>query len=146
MSPKEELTPIESLSNINTSDLVKTLVNKRLELEQKQNEISSKAMTKQIEVFNAYLEKVEDELEDFEIPELLSVMKTLREMGSDGLSKTSTSLINNQLININDNSINVNKPPDIISSLTDVERQSLQKMMLEQLHTVVSTDKTEDEK
>ena len=139
MSDKTETTPIELLSNIDTPNLVRSLVNKRLELEAQQNEISSTAMTKQLEILDAYLKKVEEEQDDFEIPELLSVMKTLRELGSDGLSKTSTSLINNQLINVQGD-VTVSPPSDIISSLTDAERHALQENLMKQLYTVAETD------
>lgn len=144
MSDKIETTPIELLSNIDTSSLVKSLVNRRLELEAQQSEISSKAMAKQLEILDAYLKKVEEEQDDFEIPELLSVMKTLRELSSDGLSKTSTSLINNQLINVQGD-VTVNPPSDIISSLSDAERHALQENLMKQLYTVSDTDIKESE-
>lgn len=138
MSDKD-MTPIEILSNVDTSSLARTLINRRLELEAQQNEISSKAMTKQLEILDAYLKKVEEEQDDFEIPELLSVMKTLRELSSDGLSKTSTSLINNQLVNIQGD-LTVNPPSDIISSLSDAERYALQENLMKQLYIVSGTD------
>lgn len=143
MSDKPETTPIELLSSIDTPNLVRTLINRRLELEAQQNEISSKAMTKQLEILDAYLKKVEEEQDDFEIPELLSVMKTLRELGSDGLSKTSTSLINNQLVNIQGD-VTVTPPSDIISSLTDAERHALQENLMKQLYSVSGTDTGSD--
>lgn len=144
MSDKPETTPIELLSNIDTSSLVRTLVNRRLELEAQQNEISSKAMTKQLEILDAYLKKVDEEQDDFEIPELLSVMKTLRELGSDGLSKTSTSLINNQLINVQGD-VTVTPPSDIISSLSDAERHALQENLMKQLYAVSGFETQESE-
>lgn len=144
MSDKPGTTPIELLPNIDTSSLVRTLVNRRLELEAQQNEISSKAMTKQLEILDAYLKKVDEEQDDFEIPELLSVMKTLRELGSDGLSKTSTSLINNQLINVQGD-VTVTPPSDIISSLSDAERHALQENLMKQLYAVSGTDTQETE-
>ena len=144
MSDKIETTPIELLSNIDTSSLVKSLVNRRLEVEAQRSEISSKAMAKQLEILDAYLKKVEEEQDDFEIPELLSVMKTLRELSSDGLSKTSTSLINNQLINVQGD-VTVNPPSDIISSLSDAERHALQENLMKQLYTVSDTDIKESE-
>lgn len=145
MSDKIETTPIELLSNIDTPNLVRTLINRRLELEAQQNEISSKAMAKQLEILDAYLKKVEEEQDDFEIPELLSVMKTLRELGTDGLSKTSTSLINNQLVNIQGD-VTVTPPPDIISSLSDAERHALQENLMKQIYSVSnSSNATESE-
>lgn len=143
MSDKTETTPIELLSNIDTPNLVRSLVNRRLELEAQQNEISSTAMTKQLEILDAYLKKVEEEQDDFEIPELLSVMKTLRELGSDGLSKTSTSLINNQLINVQGD-VTVSPPSDIISSLTEVERHALQENLMKQVYTVSGADSSQN--
>lgn len=143
MSDKTETTPIELLSNIDTPNLVRSLVNRRLELEAQQNEISSTAMTKQLEILDAYLKKVEEEQDDFEIPELLSVMKTLRELGSDGLSKTSTSLINNQLINVQGD-VTVSPPSDIISSLTDAERHALQENLMKQVYIVSGADSSQN--
>ena len=141
MSDKIETTPIELLSDIDTPNLVRTLINRRLELEAQQNEISSKAMAKQLEILDAYLKKVEEEQDDFEIPELLSVMKTLRELGTDGLSKTSTSLINNQLVNIQGD-VTVTPPPDIISSLSDAERHALQENLMKQIYSVSNSSNT----
>lgn len=143
MSDKTETTPIELLSNIDTPNLVRSLVNRRLELEAQQNEISSTAMTKQLEILDAYLKKIEEEQDDFEIPELLSVMKTLRELGSDGLSKTSTSLINNQLINVQGD-VTVSPPSDIISSLTDAERHALQENLMKQVYKVSGADSSQN--
>lgn len=154
MDDKTGTTPIEILSSVDTSSLVRTLINRRLELESQQAQISSMAMTKQIEILAEYLKKVEEEQDDFEIPELLSVMRTLRELGTDGLSKTSTSLINNQLVNIQGD-VTVVPPSDLISSLSDAERHALQENLMKQIYTVSGTavsetlskegDKTEGE-